>query len=75
MLLERGFIVRGPFGQLMGRWFAFCWIGKEQPAYRDNGRDGNVPNRTAPERVADDSNDHAGEDTCQQPSEPLDVVG
>ena len=73
--LERGFIARYPFGPLVERWFAFCWVGKEQPAYGDNGGDGGVPNRTARERAADDGDDHAGEDTCQQPSEPLDVVG
>ena len=73
--LERGFIARGPFGPLMGRWFAFCRVGKEEPACSDNGGDGNVPNRTAREPAADDADDQTDEDACQQPGKPLDVVG
>lgn len=73
--LERGFIARCPFSSLIGRLFAFFWVGKEQPAYGDNGGDGDVPSGTPRERAADDGDDQAGADTCQQPSKSLDVVG
>ena len=59
----------------VARWFAFCRVGKEQPAYGDKGRDGKVPSRAARKRAADGGNEHAGEDACQQPGEPLEVPG
>ncbi len=73
--LERGIIARGPLGSLIGRWFAFGRVGKQQPAYGDSGGDGKVPDRTTRKRASENGDDQASDDTCRQPGQPLEVVG
>ena len=72
---EHGFIARGSLGSLVGRWFAFGWVGKQQPAYSDSRGDGKVPDRTTRKRASEDGDDQASDDTCQQPGQPLEVDG